>query len=120
MKVIPSKDFRYSLDGIRPTSFKEGVEVELPAKVVEELKEAGGYLEGFGKKPEIVKEDEPVRDTSLESILSIDGVKKLHLTALKKSGIETLEQLKELDIEALIDIDGISPKVAEILKAEKE
>ena len=121
MKVIPSRNFLYSLDGIRPTSFKEGVEVNLPDKVVEKLKETGGYLKGFDKKNiEPVQVETIVKDTSLDSILSIDGIKKLHLTALKKAGIENLDQLRELDLEALIDIDGISPKVAEILKAEKE
>jgi hypothetical protein len=120
MKVTPSKDFHYALDGIRPTLYKKGVEVDIPEQVVGKLQEAGGYLVGFDKKEEEVNSSpEGSNDEPVIELLDIKGMKKNFLPVLKTIGVENGAQLKEKSIEELAALDGISEKIAtQLLKLE--
>jgi hypothetical protein len=109
VKVIPSKDFHFSLDGIRPTLYKKGVEVDIPEKVVEKLQIAGGYLVGSEKNIEPEEISKVETKTSLDEV---KGMKKIYLSLLKTIGVETVEQLKTKTVEELSALDGISPKTA--------
>ena len=120
MKVIPSKDFHYSLDGVRPTSYKKGVEVDIPEKVVEKLKTAGGYLVGSEKVMETPEPTENVPVETKNSLEEVKGMKKIYISLLKTIGVETIEQLKNKTVEELSEIDGISPKIATQLLSEVE
>lgn len=114
MNITPIKDFLYSLDGIRPTSFKKGVGADVPESVGKKLKLAVGYIEG-GAKGEHKLPIEPSDPNSDKTGPSdpipfdqIEGMKSSYIKVLVEAGYDSIEKLKGVTEKELADLDGIS------------
>jgi small subunit ribosomal protein S3 len=109
-------DRGYAVAKLKPGVLGVKVGIMKPdAKLPDEIKLKVSEIEEKGEKKPVKKEEVAEKKTDIEKLIQMQGIGPSIVRKFKKSGINTLEELFEMDVEDLSTIEGIGGKTAETI-----